>query len=241
MIGIINWVIGTIILFIFILAVLSISCVSKKYKKMFSTMKDLDHDKNLLIIEREYRHGYLQDRVERIKLFVEKQYYEIKLLGIPLYAFEDFTISSVYFVVLLGITFTFILISLPSSSISSQMISVFFLSIEGLLLGVVLMVIRTLSGISEKREIFQVNLCNYLEHELELFDGVEKDEEDVSKVQEISEKNQADETRQESGAEADCRTLYGYNHIPASGENSEDIEISFDEKALMQVLEEILG
>lgn len=241
MINIINITIGSILGLIFCVGIFCNVVVKKKYSKMFATMKNTAHDKNLLIIERDYRHGYLKDRVERIKVFVEREYYEIKIAKIPLYAFEDFSISAVYFVALLGLTFTFILISLPNVSVSNQMLQVFFLSVEGLVCGMILMVTRTITGQSELREIFKVNLCNYLEHELELFDEAERYE-NIKVLQNNEEKIQANQDTEENHFESNKSIDDSTNDLPTSGESeSENIEIIFDENALLQVLQEMFG
>lgn len=238
---IINGVVGIIILILFIIGMFCNYVVKKKYDRMFATMKNKGRDKNLLIIERDYRHGYLKDRVERIKVFVEKEYYEIKLCNIPLYAFEDFTISAVYFSALLGLTFTVILVALPQANLYNHMIHVFFLSIEGLFLGTVLMVYRTVLGINSLRDIFKVNLCNYLEHELELFDEAERDDQGNLVLQ----KDIIDSKEDEEGHRPNHQNFEhrGNNVFDLSDHRqaeAQSVEAEFDEKALLQVLEEIL-
>lgn len=238
---IINGVVGIIILILFIAGMFCNYVVKKKYDKMFATMKNKGRDKNLLIIERDYRHGYLKDRVERIKVFVEKEYYEIKLCNIPLYAFEDFTISSVYFAALLGLTFTVILVALPQANLYNRMIEVFFLSIEGLFLGTILMVYRTVLGINSLRDIFKVNLCSYLEHELELFDEAERDEEGNLVLQKNNEKGKETEEGHRldhKGAELSSSNVFNLSDHRQT--EAKSVEPEFDEKALLQVLEEIL-
>lgn len=239
---IINGVVGIIILILFIVGMFCNYVVKKKYDKMFATMKNKGRDKNLLIIERDYRHGYLKDRVERIKVFVEKEYYEIKLCNIPLYTFEDFTISSVYFSALLGLTFTVILVALPQANLYSRMIQIFFLSIEGLFLGTILMVFRTILGINSLRDIFKVNLCNYLEHELELFDEAERDDEGNLVLQTNYNKSEkVEEGSRFHYQSAECGSNNVFNLSDhRQVEAAKSVEPEFDEKALLQVLEEIL-
>ncbi|PKM49644.1 MAG: hypothetical protein CVV02_14920 [Firmicutes bacterium HGW-Firmicutes-7] len=242
MTDIINGVVGIIILLIFIIGMFCNYVVKKKYDKMFATMKNKGQDKNLLIIEREYRHGYLKDRVERIKVFVEKEYYEIKLCNIPLYAFEDFTISAVYFAAILGLTFTVILVALPQTILYDGMLHTFFLSIEGLFLGTILMVFRTILGINEQRDIFKVNLCSYLENELELFDEAEKDDEGnifLQKSKHEYKKNQGRDEGANKNIEHGSGVVFSLSDVRQPEEKS--IENDFDEVALLQVLEEILG
>ncbi|PKM93954.1 MAG: hypothetical protein CVU84_13675 [Firmicutes bacterium HGW-Firmicutes-1] len=239
---IINGVVGTIILFIFVIGIFCNYVVKKKYDKMFATMKNKGQDKNLLIIERDYRHGYLKDRVERIKVFVEKEYYEIKLCNIPLYAFEDFTISAVYFAALLGLTFTVILVALPQVNLYDRMLHIFFLSIEGLLLGTILMVFRTILGINAQRDIFKVNLCNYLENELELFDEAEKDDEGNLFLQKINiEDTKSQECAESSGQNTEFGSSVVFDFSDSRQYETKSVENDFDERALLQVLEEILG
>ncbi len=240
MMEIINGTVGTILLILFIIGIFCNIVVRKKYTKMFLTMKNKGRDKNLLIIERDYRHGYLKDRVDRIKVFVEREYYEITLSKIPLYAFEDFTISSVYFIALLGLTFTVILVALPQINLYHNMISVFFLSIEGLFFGTILMVLRTFLGINALRDIFKVNLCNYLENELELFDEAERDDEGNlfnKKTSKISKKNENSGSGDSQGLEL---SGHGVFHL-SDYRQSKTESIEFDEMALIQVLDEILG
>lgn len=239
-IEIINSTVGVIILLLFIVGMFCNYVVKKKYDKMFLTMKNKGRDKNLLMIERDYRHGYLKERVDRIRVFVEREYYDIQLGKIPLYAFEDFTISAVYFVALLGLTFTIILIALPGSDIYNHMFKMFFLSIEGLVLGTILMVFRTLLGINALRDIFKVNLCNYLENELELFDEAERDEDGNL----FFKKN--DKTTQESENSDNIINKdiefggHGVFHLSDYRQPKTE-SIEFDEEALIQVLDEILG
>lgn len=241
MTDIINGVVGSIILLLFLVGIFCNYVVKKKYDKMFATMSNSGQDKNLLIIEREYRHGYLKDRVERIKIFVEKEYYEIKICNVPLYAFEDFTISSVYFVALLGLTFTVIQVALPQINIYSRMIKIFFLSIEGLILGTILMVFRTMLGINTLREIFKVKLCSYLEYELELFDEAERDEEGnlfFEKSYKNNKKNEKDLYCNNQNIESAGNNVFNLSNDRQ--DKTEGID-NFDERALLQVLEEILG
>lgn len=242
MTNIINGVVGSIILILFLIGIFCNYVVKKKYDKMFATMNNSGQDKNLLIIEREYRHGYLKDRVERIKIFVEKEYYEIKICNIPLYAFEDFTISSVYFVALLGLTFTVIQVALPQINIYDRMIQIFFLSIEGLILGTILMVFRTMLGINTLREIFKVKLCSYLEHELELFDEAERDEEGnlfIEKHHKNIQKNKKDNYSDSQAIERRSDNILDLSNDRKA--KKDGLENVFDERALLQVLEEILG
>lgn len=242
MTGIINGVVGSMIGAIFAIGMFCNYVVRKKYSKMNSTMNNSGQDKNLLIIERQYRHGYLQDRVERIKIFVEKEYYEIKICGIPLYVFEDFTISSVYFVALLGLTFTVIQVALPQINVYSNMIKIFFLSIEGLILGTILMVYRTVLGIHSLREIFKINLCNYLEYELELFDEAERDEEGnlfSEKSHKNFKKSKKNNKEDNQNIEPRGNNVFNLSHDRKLKENR--VEEDFDEFDLLQVLEEILG
>lgn len=238
---IINSVVGIIIFIIFTVGMFCNYVVKKKYDKMFATMKNKGRDKNLLIIERDYRHGYLKDRVERIKVFVEKEYYDIKLCNIPLYAFEDFTISSVYFAALLGLTFTVILIALPQTNLYSRMIQIFFLSIEGLFLGTILMVFRTVLGINSLRDIFKVNLCTYLEHELELFDEAERDDEGNLILQKNYDKSEeGQENHRHYNKNTECGSGNVLNLSDRRQAETKDVEQEYDEKALIQALEEIL-
>lgn len=242
MIQIINGTVGTIIFLLFIIGLFCNYVVKKKYNKMFLTMKDKGRDKNLLIIERQYRHGYLKDRVDRIRVFVEREYYDIKLSKIPLYAFEDFTISAVYFVALLGLTFTVILVALPHINLYENMITIFFLSIEGLFLGTVLMVFRTVLGINALRDIFKVNLCNYLENELELFDEAERDEEGnlFQKNDKTATKNEKIDISDNGDPQSVESCGHGVFHL-SDYRQSKTEGLDFDEQALIQVLEEILG
>lgn len=239
---IINLVVGSMIFLLFVIGVFCNYVVKKKYAKMFLTMENKGRDKNLLIIECEYRHAYLKERVERIKVFVERQYYEIKLCNIPLYAFEDFTISAVYFVGLLGLIFTIILLALPSQLNYVPMVQIFFLCIEGLVCGFILMVIRTWLSIPTLRDIFKVNLCSYLEHELELFDEAERDEEGNLFPKKKQEKSYEDEEGSEicdGSAELGSSSVLHLSDRRQA--QTKDIENVFDEKALLQVLEDLLG
>lgn len=242
MIEIINLVVGGMILLLFIIGIFCNYVVKKKYTKMFSTMENKGRDKNLLIIEREYRHAYLKERVERIKVFVEMQYYEIKLCNIPLYAFEDFTISAVYFVGLLGLIFTIILLAIPSQLNHVPMYQLFFLCIEGLVCGFILMIIRTLLSVPTLRDIFKVNLCSYLEHELELFDEAERDEEGNLFPKKIQEKEEDHTKDPEDPIGSVERGSDGLLHLSDHRQaQAKDIKNDFDEKALLQVLEDLLG
>ncbi|MBC7959751.1 MAG: hypothetical protein H7X94_07785, partial [Vallitaleaceae bacterium] len=72
MMEIINGTVGTMLLLLFVCGLFCNFVVKKKYEKMFLTMRNKGRDKNLLIIERDYRHGYLKERVDRIKVFVER-------------------------------------------------------------------------------------------------------------------------------------------------------------------------
>ena len=236
MTGAINIIVSTTIILIFALGLACNLLVKRKYIRMFKTMRNNAHDKNLLIIERDYRHGYLKDRVERIKIFVEKEYYEIKVAGIPLYVFEDFTISSVYLNVLLGLTFTFILVALPEEKLSFNL---YLLGILGLTSGTLLYGTRAVMGIAALKDIFKVKLCDYLEYELELFNEDEKDEANIIYKKE-QKKNRHAAQDKESAWRLDSDHESGTDSLPDDGE-TEDIEIVFDESFILQMLDEILG
>lgn len=245
MVQIINIVVGSLLLVILLMSIISCIVVHRKYKKMFATMQNVGRDKNLLLIEREYRHGYLKDKVARIRLFVEKEFYQIKMFKIPLYTYEDFSINCVYFSVLLGLTFTLIIIALSKQTISTMVIEVFWLSIQGLLSGMIIMIARNFAGIPASREIFMVNLCSYLEHELKLFNGVDKDDEVIQTHQKV-EKNSENTVSQQEGVTGssqhrDDGVLDLSVHQEEGEQGLEDSKEGFNERALLEVLEAIFN
>jgi hypothetical protein len=242
MMEIMNIVVGITILSFFSLGVICNIVVKRKYKKMFATMDNKGRDKNLLIIERDYRHGYLQDRVERIKVFVEKEYYEIKISNIPLYMFENFTITSVYIIVLLGLIFTFLHIALSNGSMQGDIIYVFLPTVIGLILGTVLMILHTILGLKEKREIFKVNLCNYLENELELFNGVEKEDEVNIQIQQNKEIHCENNQSSENIIKNSKFNGNSFKSLQKGAEaRTKSIMEIIDENLIEDVLEEIMG
>lgn len=242
MIEMMNLVVGIVIVAFFTGGVFCNIIVKKKYNRMFATMKNKGKDKNMLIIERDYRHGYLQDRVERIKVFVEKEYYDIKISNTPLYKLEDFTITSVYFIVLIGLIFTFLLIALINGSMEGKIIEIFFLSILGLVLGTVLMTLHVVLGLNDLRDIFKVNLCNYLENELELFGGVELEDEISTKIQENQKQSTNNNENKSSTSKSIEPDSYRDINLSESTESgATNIGPLIDERMLEEVLEEILG
>lgn len=239
---IVNTVMSIVITGVFLLAIACNLVVQIKYKRMMNTMENKGRDKHLLKIERAYRHAYLKDRTESLDVFTVKEYYNIRILNIPIHFIEELAFSSIYVVTVLGIAFSLILLALPRQSLQGDLLQIFLLSIEGLVFGLILRVAKTFFCLEALKEIFLIQLSEYLGYELELFDEVERDEEghlffhkdykENPKVQEVyRDHDNIIEFRSNSAvALSDIRET-----------TTEELEQKFDEKVLLQVLDEIFG
>lgn len=182
MVEIINSIVSIALLIIFTMGCFSCITVNKKYRFMLKTIEGEYNDNDIIRIEKSYQHN-LVDR-HNTRMFVEKNYYSIKVLKIPIHILEDVAINSMYYTVLIGLTFTFIELALISNGNNINLQGVFICSIVGLAFGLLLLGIRMICGLVKKREMFTVYMCNYLSNVLKL-DLEKEDEDDIkdSKVQ----------------------------------------------------------
>lgn len=241
MVDIINVTVSCILGFLFLMGIVFNSAVKKKYNRMFSTITSRGRDKDLLKMERNYRHAYLKEQVDRIDIFVERQYYGIRLFKLPLYVVEDMTLNLVYIVCLIGATFSLILFALPSGNAVNSFLDTWLLAIEGFIYAIILMVIHSLLCIHSLRRAFKVKLCHYLNYDLELYDDAERDEEGhlfFHKDYKARKKHKEVAESTDKGVEHHSDNLI---HLSKGRETKEDYLKDFDDEVLLQILDEIMG
>jgi hypothetical protein len=104
------------------------------------------------------------------------------------------------------------------------------------------MILHTILGLKEKREIFKVNLCNYLENELELFNGVEKEDEVNIQIQQNKEIHCENNQSSENIIKNSKFNGNSFKSLQKGAEaRTKSIMEIIDENLIEDVLEEIMG
>ncbi|QUI21188.1 hypothetical protein HZI73_02325 [Vallitalea pronyensis] len=162
------------LLVIFLVGVFSCLTANNKYNGILKTVDGKFMDKDVLMIEHTYRHLVVSGRKPlNTKIFVEKNLYGIKVNKVPIYILEDLAVNTLYCTILVGLTFTFLEIALMSKMEVKQLQSVLLCGIVGLILGVLLLGVRMVCRLEDKKEIATIYMCNHLDNELKIvMDGV---------------------------------------------------------------------
>lgn len=239
----VNAIVCLALLIIFLIGVFSCLTANNKYNAMLKTIDGKFMDKDILLIEHKYRHRILSgNRPTNTKVFIEKNIYNIKINKISMNILEDIAINSLYCIVLVGLTFTFLEIALLNKINEVNLQQVLTCGIVGLILGLVLLGIKMICRLEEKKEIAIIYMCNHLDNELEVvMDGVRI-------VNEGYEENQQDEKINKLYKEELQNTK---NNFVFSRNGSKPISAStkiskkgnnsiIDEKILEDVIEEIM-
>lgn len=170
----INNIVCVGLLVIFLVGVFSCLTANNKYNGILKTVDGKFMDKDVLMIEHTYRHLVVSGRKPlNTKIFVEKNLYGIKVNKVPIYILEDLAVNTLYCTILVGLTFTFLEIALMSKMEVKQLQSVLLCGIVGLILGVLLLGVRMVCRLEDKKEIATIYMCNHLDNELKIvMDGV---------------------------------------------------------------------
>ncbi len=245
MIDSINWIVSSILFIFFIIGLTCSILVKRKYGAMLKTIKALEQDKDVIKIKRFYDKTMDKHKCQNTLAFIEKEYYDIKINKIPMVLLEEIGINAMYYIVLLGLTFTFLEIALQSNAVKLEAAQVFTCSIVGIVLGLVLLIFRTAYGLGEKRDMFVVNMCHYLdntrEHRNKVKDedieGNKSNNQDVQEVEEETTVNPEDLEgfvyHQKAGGHRD--------ECAFSSEESEEQQQCINDQILEDVIEEIMS
>lgn len=187
----INMIVCVALLLIFIIGVFSCLSANNKYNGILKTINGKFMDKDVMLIEHNYRHRVVSgNKPFNTKIFIEKNFYNIKINKIPIYILEDLAINTLYCIVLIGLTFTFLEISLLNKLDAVNLQSVLTCGIAGLVLGLLLLGVRMICRIEDKKEIATIYMCNHLDNELKIvLDGVKIANEGYGQDQENTENN----------------------------------------------------
>ncbi|WP_113672859.1 hypothetical protein [Vallitalea guaymasensis] len=165
----INLIVCSILFFIFIIGVFSCLSANNKYNGILKTIDGRFMDKDVMMIEHKYRHRVVSGtKPLNTKIFIEKNLYDIKINKIPISILEDIAINTLYFTILIGLTFTFLEIALLNKININNLPNVLICGIVGLVLGLVLLGVRMICRLEDKKEIAAIYLCNHLDNELEI-------------------------------------------------------------------------
>ncbi|GKX30209.1 hypothetical protein SH1V18_26890 [Vallitalea longa] len=183
----INLIVCSILTFVFIIGVFSCLSANNKYNGILKTIDGKFMDKDIMFIEHKYRHRVVSGtKPLNTKIFIEKNLYNIKVNKIPIYILEDLAINTLYFTILIGLTFTFLEIALLNKINIEVLPNVLICGIFGLVLGLILLGVRMICRIDDKKEIATIYLCNHLDNELKVvMNGVKIANEDYGKSKEI--------------------------------------------------------
>lgn len=162
------------LLVIFLVGVFSCLTANNKYNGILKTVDGKFVDKDVLMIEHKYRHLVVSGRKPlNTKIFIEKNLYGMKVNKIPIYILEDLAINTLYCTILVGLTFTFLEIALMNKMDAKQLQSVLLCGIVGLILGILILGVRMVCRLEDKKEIATIYMCNHLDNELKIvMDGV---------------------------------------------------------------------
>lgn len=162
------------LLIIFFIGVFSCLTANNKYNAILRTVDGKYVDKDVLMIEHKYRHLVVSGRKPmNTKVYVEKNFYDMKVSKVPIYILEDLASNTLYCTILMGLTFTFLEIALMNKIEAKHLQSVLLCGIVGLMLGVLLLGVRMICRLEDKREIATIYMCNHLDNELKIvMDGV---------------------------------------------------------------------
>jgi hypothetical protein len=169
MFDIINLIVCSILFFISIIGVFSCLSANNKYNEIIKTIDGKFVDKDVMTIEHKYRHRVVSGtKPLNTKIFIEKNLYDIKINKVPIRLLEDIGVNSLYFTILIGLTFTFLEIALLNKININNLPDVLICGIVGLILGLVLLGVRMMCRLEDKKEIAAIYLCNHLDNELEI-------------------------------------------------------------------------
>lgn len=219
----INLIVCSILTFVFIIGVFSCLSANNKYNGILKTIDGKFMDKDIMFIEHKYRHRVVSGtKPLNTKIFIEKSLYNIKVNKIPIYVLEDLAINTLYFIILIGLTFTFLEIALLNKIEIEALPNVLICGIFGLVLGLILLGVRMICRLDDKKEITTIYLCNHLDNELEIvMNGVKVSNESYGKNKETK--------KIYKKSKKDIQNIYDYSRsgrdrdedIPDSAEVSE--------------------
>ena len=183
----INLIVCSILTFVFIIGVFSCITANNKYNGILKTIDGKFKDKDIMHIEHKYRHRIVSEtKPLNTKIFIEKNLYNIKVGKIPIYILEDMAINTLYFTILIGLTFTFLEIALLNKINIEVLPNVLICGIVGLVLGLILLGVRMICRLEDKKEMATIYLCNHLDNELKIvMNGVKIANEGYRKSEEI--------------------------------------------------------
>ncbi|MCT4545017.1 MAG: hypothetical protein N4A63_15915 [Vallitalea sp.] len=239
----INLLVCSIVFFVFIVGVFSCLSANNKYNGILKTIDGKFMDKDVMLIEHQYRHRVVSgNKPINTKIFIEKYFYNIKVNKIPIYILEDLAVNTLYFVILIGLTFTFLEIALMNKVYLSNLPNVLICGIVGLILGLLLLGIRMICRIDDKKEVAIIYMCNHLDNELQIvMNGVKIANEGYSKNKEIKKFNKKDKKNIENIKDYTKFSRNRDENISNNTKISKRKSPKLDEKVLEDVIKEIMS
>jgi hypothetical protein len=240
----VNAIVCLALLIIFLIGVFSCLTANNKYNGMLKTIDGKFMDKDIMLMEHKYRHRVLTgNRPTNTKIFIEKDIYNIRISKIPMYILEDVAINTLYCIVLVGLTFTFLEIALLNKISAVNLQEVLTCGIVGLVLGLILLGIRMICRLEDKKEIAIIYMCNHLDNELEVvMDGVKIVNEGYSENQEDKETNKFHKEKFQTTKNGTWFSRNGDKGVPIGAKISKKANSTMiDETILEDVIEEIMS